>query len=345
MWTAVLMLLGVVVVVGGVGGEVEGMRKVPDLGVLTDQEIVYINNVQSSWTAGHNFDQSFAGVVRRWMGVNMAASMEAARSLPPRPPLSTPLAAPLPVNFDPRDKWTKCPTLREVRDQGNCGSCWAFGAVEAMSDRICIASNGTVNAHLSAEELLSCCQSCGNGCNGGFPSSAWQFFAQSGIVTGGQYNSHTGCQPYRIVACDHHVKGHLQPCQGDAPTPPCSRQCDDSYSRPFDQDKHYGHSSYNVQSESAIMEELVTRGPVEAAFTVYSDFLQYKTGVYQHTAGSELGGHAIKILGYGVEGGQKYWLVANSWNPDWGDKGLFKILRGTDECGIESQVVAGIPKI
>ena len=46
-------------------------------------------------------------------------------------------------------------------------------------------------------------------------------------------------------------------------------------------------------------------------------------GVYRHTSGSVLGGHAVKILGYGVENGEKYWLVANSWNPDWGDAGLY----------------------
>ena len=47
-------------------------------------------------------------------------------------------------------------------------------------------------------------------------------------------------------------------------------------------------------------------------------------GVYRHTSGSALGGHAVKILGYGVENGEKYWLVANSWNSDWGDAGLYR---------------------
>mmetsp|Transcript_30518 Transcript_30518/g.81405 ORF Transcript_30518/g.81405 Transcript_30518/m.81405 type:complete len:96 (-) Transcript_30518:311-598(-) len=86
----------------------------------------------------------------------------------------------------------------------------------------------------------------------------------------------------------------------------------------------------------------MTNGPVEAAFTVYADFLTYKSGVYQHVTGAELGGHAIKIFGWGTEDGNDYWLVANSWNEDWGDKGTFKILRGSDECGIESDVVAGL---
>ncbi|XP_059146475.1 cathepsin B-like cysteine proteinase, partial [Physella acuta] len=81
--------------------------------------------------------------------------------------------------------------------------------------------------------------------------------------------------------------------------------------------------------------------PVTAAFDVYSDFLSYKTGVYKHTTGSYEGGHAVKIIGYGTENGQDYWLVANSWNEDWGDKGFFKIAKGKNECSIESEIVAG----
>ena len=54
----------------------------------------------------------------------------------------------------------------------------------------------------------------------------------------------------------------------------------------------------------------------------------YKSGVYQHKTGQFLGGHAVKIIGWGVLSGTKYWLVANSWNPTWGDHGFFKILRG-----------------
>lgn len=62
----------------------------------------------------------------------------------------------------------------------------------------------------------------------------------------------------------------------------------------------------------------MTNGPVEAAFEVYSDFMNYKSGVYKHTTGSLEGGHAVKILGWGVENGEDYWLVANSWSPAWG---------------------------
>jgi len=84
------------------------------------------------------------------------------------------------------------------------------------------------------------------------------------------------------------------------------------------------------------MTEIMTNGPVEAAFTVYTDFMLYKGGVYSHVSGTEEGGHAIKIVGWGVDNGTKYWLVANSWSPAWGENGFFRIKRGTNECGIES---------
>ena len=89
-----------------------------------------------------------------------------------------------------------------------------------------------------------------------------------------------------------------------------------------------------------IQQEIIKNGPVEAAFEVYEDFPTYKSGFYKHTTGQALGGHPVKIIGWGTEDGEDYWLVVNSWNSDWGDNGLFKILRGTDECGIEDGIVA-----
>ena len=91
---------------------------------------------------------------------------------------------------------------------------------------------------------------------------------------------------------------------------------------------------------ATIQAAIMSDGPVEAAFTVYSDFETYSSGIYQHVSGSYEGGHAIRIVGWGTEDGTDYWKVANSWNPYWGENGYFRILRGSDECGIESQVTA-----
>lgn len=209
-----------------------------------------------------------------------------------------------------------------------------------MSDRTCIHSNATVHVYLSSEHLVSCCHTCGFGCNGGFPGSAWSYWVRKGIVSGGPFGSNIGCQPYQIEPCEHHVNGTRMPCSGGGSTPKCQNKCTNAnYKVDFKADKHFGASSYSVKRDSGrIQEEIYKNGPVEGAFTVYEDFVQYKTGVYQHVTGKALGGHAIRILGWGVEEGTKYWLVANSWNSDWGDQGLFKILRGEDHLGIESGI-------
>jgi cathepsin B len=69
----------------------------------------------------------------------------------------------------------------------------------------------------------------------------------------------------------------------------------------------------------------MTNGPVEVLFYVYEDFYSYKSGVYKHVTGDDLGGHAVKLLGWGVENGEPYWLCANSWGTGFGENGFFKI--------------------
>lgn len=302
-----------------------------------------INNMKTTWEAGENFGPHITSdYIRNLCG---ALKTPLSKKLPIKD-LSKEVHD-LPIEFDARKEWGSiCPSLLEVRDQGECGSCWAFGAAEAMTDRICIATKGKNQVRISTEDLLTCCDSCGFGCNGGYPQSAWEFFKTKGIVTGGPYNSHKGCQPYAIPACDHHVPHSKNPCNGSLPTPKCEKVCEKGYNITYKKDKHYGVTSYSINNDqNEIMREIMTNGPVEAAFTVFADFPNYKSGVYQHVSGEELGGHAIKILGWGVENNTPYWLVANSWNPSWGDNGFFKILRGSDECGIEDEVVAGLPKV
>lgn len=165
-------------------------------------------------------------------------------------------------------------------------------------------------------------------------------------MTGGLYGSNDGCQPYDLKPCEHHVNGTRGPCEEGGRTPKCHKFCENkNYNKKYSEDLTHGQKAYSIpETEKDIMVELMTNGPAEAAFTVFADFVNYKSGVYQHVSGGALGGHAIRILGWGEENGTPYWLIANSWNYDWGDNGTFKILRGSDHCGIESSVVAGLPQ-
>jgi hypothetical protein len=156
----------------------------------------------------------------------------------------------------------------------------------------------------------------------------------------------------RLAACsvkesarDESVLHPVFPSTGEeGTTPKCSHKCVDGYTGNFAQDKHFGSVAYRIPAnEKAIMNEIYKNGPVEGAFIVYEDFPTYKSGVYSHHTGEALGGHAIRVLGWGEENGEKYWLCGNSWNTDWGNNGFFKIKRGVNECGIESEMVGGIP--
>ncbi|KAG8185661.1 hypothetical protein JTE90_008931 [Oedothorax gibbosus] len=299
-----------------------------------------VNHMNTTWTAGKNFDGVSLKYIKGLLGVhkdNKKYRLPSIRHVVPDG---------LPDNFDAREQWTQCPTISQIRDQASCGSCWAFGAVEAISDRHCIHSNGKVSVQISAQDLLTCCDTCGDGCNGGFPGVAWYYWVKVGIVTGGNYNSQVGCRPYTIESCEHHTTGKLKPCGDTVKTPQCVNSCEAGYNVSYKADLYFGSKAYSIEKdEDQIKTEIYKNGPVEADFTVYGDFVTYKSGVYRHVKGEALGGHAIRILGWGVEKGTPYWLVANSWNEDWGDKGYFKILRGSDECGIESDINAGIPKL
>ena len=342
MSSLLVLLVGVLVVTvtrASPTGHHDSLRVSMKVAPLSDTIITEINQLKTSWTAGRNFEGRTLTEVRRLLGGR--------RSPFPRlrqdQPLTLDDIKSLPSEFDARTTWSRCPTVSLVRDQGSCGSCWAVAASSAMSDRRCIVT-GVTDVLVSDEDVLTCCADCGDGCNGGYPSQAWSYWLRNGVVTGGLYGSTGSCQPYSFAPCEHHVNGSRPGCSGEFPTPQCQTKCQNGYSKSYQDDKTFGKDSYGVgPAVESIQFEILNRGPVSALFEVYSDFLSYKSGVYQQSSDDYLGNHVVKVIGWGTEQGLDYWLVANSWNSDWGDSGFFKIRRGSNECKFEDEMDAGNP--
>lgn len=225
----------------------------------------------------------------------------------------------IPDSFDATQAWPSC--ITPIRDQGHCGSCWAHGAAEALSDRMCIASNGTTSVILSPQDLVSC-DNTNYGCNGGYLDAAWQYMKSTGVVS-------DKCMPYTSGQAGDNGQCPHKKCTGSGMWK-----------------KYHAKTVFDVpQDEQQIQMHLMENGPLEVAFTVYQDFMSYKDGVYEHKTGNMLGGHAVKLVGWGEDNGVKYWRIANSWNTTWGMKGYFLIKRGVNECGIESNVVGGLAQV
>jgi cathepsin B len=220
-----------------------------------------------------------------------------------------------PASFDPRtDKFSKC--IHPIRDQQQCGSCWAFGATEALSDRFCIQGKDLI---LAPQDPVSC-DTNNYGCDGGYLNYVWQYFQNTGVVT-------DACWPYTSGG-------------GDSGT--CRNSCTGS-GQTWVKNRCKANTIVHPTTVQGIKDELYNNGPAEAAFTVYDDFFNYKSGVYYHVSGGVAGGHAIKILGWGNESGMDYWLCANSWGTSWGMTGFFKIKQG--DCGINGQIYACTPQV
>ncbi|VDO79346.1 unnamed protein product [Haemonchus placei] len=250
----------------------------------------------------------------------------------------------IPAEYDPRLIWKNCSTFY-IRDQANCGSCWALSTAAAISDRICIATEAKIQVNISATDFITCCRpKCGYGCDGGLPIRAWEFFVYDGVVSGGEYLSKGVCRPYPLHPCGHHGNNtYYGECPEEALTPPCKKKCQRGYRKLYRMDKRYGKEAYIVKpSVKAIQSEILKNGPVVATFEAFQDFSLYKSGIYRHTAGGSQGLHAVKMIGWGTENGTDYWIIANSWNNDWGENGYFRMIRGINDCGIEDTITAGL---
>jgi len=351
--------------------------------MINDQRVVDAINSQPGilWKAGLSprFEgmalsafKAFAG------GVHMEASAAALQRLPVVDTMID--DADVPDEFDSATNWPQCAkVITDIRDQSNCGCCWAFAGTSAASDRMCISTNASIMVPLSAQDVCFC--SSMDGCGGGQINTPWEHIASKGAVTGGQ-QSFSGkgtdpdnfagggfCSDFSLPHCHHHgpVGKDPFPAEGAAgcpseSSPSCPSKCGGSAKAPhneFSSDKYTfakasngrkllgggggGGAVQTASGEAGIQKAIMAGGPVETAFTVYTDFANYASGIYHHVSGGVEGGHAVRIVGWGTESGNKYWKVANSWNPYWGEEGYFRIKRGGNECGIENGVSFSAP--
>ena len=247
-----------------------------------------------------------------------------------------PESANLPRSFDARDAFPKCANLiGTVRDQGKCGSCWAVATVEVMNDRLCVASRGEETRELSPQYPLSCFAS-GNGCDGGDVVRTMDEVAERGVPHGGMLEgSESSCLPYEFEPCEH-------PCQVPGVSPAaCPATCADGSELDVVKPKS---GAYTCPSGdwACIAREIMTYGSVAVTFgSVHEDFYDYASGVYrvaeEDRRDAGLGAHATKLIGWGFEGDDPYWVMVNSWE-NWGDRGVGRV--GVGEMNIESGVAA-----
>ncbi|XP_002160467.3 dipeptidyl peptidase 1 [Hydra vulgaris] len=277
-----------------------------------------INSVQSSWKASV-YDHSILSDMVNWRRGSL-------RQLPRIKPRELTdemmlMSEKLPVSLGWRNK-DGINYISPIRDQGNCGSCYAFASMALLEAGVRILSNNTLKPVFSAQNIVSCSQY-SQGCEGGFPYLVAGKYAQDfGVIEESQY-------PYT---------GNDSKCNA----PP---KVERTYVSSFG----YVGGFYGGCNEVLMRVALNKIGPLAVNIEVYPDLQFYRSGIYHHTELDfkfnpfEITNHVVVVVGYGEEDGQKYWIVKNSWGEEWGEKGYFRIRRGTDEIAIESLVVYAVP--
>uniref|UniRef100_A0A6C0LZ90 Peptidase C1A papain C-terminal domain-containing protein n=1 Tax=viral metagenome TaxID=1070528 RepID=A0A6C0LZ90_9ZZZZ len=279
----------------------------------------------------------------------------------------------IPDEFDGRVVWNDL--LGSIRNQGSCGSCWAFASTTALSQRIAIYTRGDVRIELSPAQSVLCDfgerevilqnlihKQGGHkvstkdlddesmrelACHGNSILGAMQHLYRFGTTS-------ESCTPYdlgpKYLDLGKYDEAKIVPlCEeimGGTEFVSC---IDGSPARRYRVINYYNvHGTPSLGgSEENIRREIYMRGPVTAGMTVYADFVKRGgSDVYDEVDGVSVeGGHAVVIVGWGTKDTVPYWIVQNSWGNEWGDNGYFLIRRGNNTCGIETNVYGGVPEL
>ena len=219
-----------------------------------------------------------------------------------------------PDSFDWRDKGLVTP----VRDQGMCGSCWAFSTVANLEGLYYKLKGVAVDL---SEQILVDCDTYDSACNGGLMEYAFQWIKENGMETEEDY-------PYT---------GYKGSCKADP-----SKYIDMKVTGW----KKLGPSTstwYPVDEEE-IKEFLYETGPLAIALNA-NPLQTYSGGILDKTSSQcPVSGinHAVTLVGYGAESGVDYWIVKNSWGENWGENGYFRIRRGTGCCGVNCYITTAL---
>ncbi|KAK7073934.1 hypothetical protein SK128_007954, partial [Halocaridina rubra] len=278
-----------------------------------------INSAQTSWTAKAYPDfEKYTMKEMHMRAGGVATLVQPPSPGPVSPELKTRISY-LPENFDWRNV-SGISYVSPVRDQGSCGSCYAFASMANLESQIRIATHNQRQDVFSPQDPVSCSY-LAQGCMGGFDFLiAGRYAMEQGVVS-------EECNTY--TATDNTCVTNMT----------CPRTYVSKYA-------HVG-GYYGACNEESMLEALITTGPISVSFMVYDDFHNYNGGIYHHTGYKndfnpfEITNHVVLVVGYGVEEstGEKFWIVKNSWGANWGESGYFRIRRGTDEVALESMAV------
>merc|ERR1712187_999681 len=223
--------------------------------------------------------------------------------------------------------WRPKGAVSAVKDQGDCGSCWAFSAVEEIESQIFMTTGKLPK--LSTQQIISCDKK-DDGCDGGNTETAYAYVKKAGgIDTATDYpdKSHT---TGRTGKCSWDKKEVNKVTGFTYATKPCnSGAC-----------KH--------QDEDALAAALVAKGPISVCVNAGgSGWQNYKRGIYSKkcSGASSKMDHCVQLVGFDKSGPTPYWIIRNSWNTDWGINGYMHLKMGSNLCGVaDDATIADVAK-